>query len=129
RLQVGLTADCIDLSVDNDGALIQHKPAFGGNIVALILSKTLPQIATVKPGMLRAARPNEARKAEIVRLTLTHFDDKRTRVLEVRREVSLEVAELEEAERVICLGTGIGGPENLVAISALAKALGAQIGA
>ena len=129
RLQAGLTADCIDFSVDENGLLVQHKPAFGGNIVALILSRTLPQIATVKPGMLRAARPNESRKAEIVKLGLTPFDDRRTRVLQVRKEVSIEVAELEEAQRVICVGTGIGGPENLSAISAIAKALGAQIGA
>lgn len=129
RLQAGLTADCIDLSLDESGALVQHKPAFGGNIVALILSRTLPQIATVKPGMLRAARPNESRKAEVIELAMPSFQDCRTRLVDTRKEVSLEVAELEEAERVICVGTGIGGPENLAAVSALAQALDAQIGA
>lgn len=129
RLQAGLTADCIDLSLDENGALVQHKPAFGGNIVALIFSRTLPQIATVKPGMLRAARPDESREAEMIKLAMPNFDDRRTRLVEVRKEVPLEVAELDEAERVICVGTGIGGPENLVAIAALAKAFEAQIGA
>jgi len=58
RLAVGLTADCIDLDISEHGSLIQYKPAFGGNIVALIYSRLLPQIATVKPGMLRAVAPN-----------------------------------------------------------------------
>ncbi|HXU36377.1 MAG TPA: FAD-binding protein [Blastocatellia bacterium] len=128
RLQVGLTADCIDLSLSDTGALVQHKPAFGGNIVALIYSRTLPQIATVKPGMLRAAAPNESRNGEMIKVAAPKFDD-RTRVVGVRKEVSLEVVELDEANRVICVGAGIGGPENLAAIGALAKAFEAQIGA
>jgi electron transfer flavoprotein alpha subunit len=129
RLQAGLTADCIDLSLDKNGALVQHKPAFGGNIVALILSRTLPQIATVKPGMLRAAKPNESRVAEMIKLAMPNFADRRTRHMQVRKEVPLEIAELDEAERVICVGAGIGGPENLEAITALANAFEAQIGA
>lgn len=129
RLQAGLTADCIDLSLDQSGVLIQHKPAFGGNIVALILSRTLPQIATVKPGMLRRAKPSESRTAEMIKLPMPSFDDRRTRLVGVRKEVSLEIAELDEAERVICVGAGIGGPENLLAIAALASAFDAQVGA
>lgn len=129
RLQAGLTADCIDLSLDENGALVQHKPAFGGNIVALIFSRTLPQIATVKPGMLRAAKPNESRTAEMIKLSMPNFDDRRTRFAGFRKEVPLEIAEMDEAERIICVGAGIGGPENLAAIAALAKAFEAQIGA
>jgi electron transfer flavoprotein alpha subunit len=129
RLEVGLTADCIDLDVNDHGELVQHKPAFGGNIVALIHSRTFPQMATVKPGMLRAVEANKSRIAEVVRLTNPVVEDPRTRIVAVRKEVSLEVAELDEAERVICVGTGIGGPESLARIEALARVLGAQVGA
>jgi electron transfer flavoprotein alpha subunit len=79
--------------------------------------------------MLRAARPNQLREAEMIKVAMPNFDDRRTRLVQARKEVPLEVAELDEAQRVICVGTGIGGPENLAAIDALAKALGAQIGA
>ena len=129
RLSLGLTADCIDLDIDERGELIQYKPAFGGNIVALIYSKTLPQISTVKPGMLRAATADESRNAEVIRLEMPPVQDNRARLINIRREVSLEVAELDEAQRVICVGTGIGGPENLAAIDELAHALDARIGA
>lgn len=129
RLSLGLTADCIDLDIDERGELIQYKPAFGGNIVALIYSKTLPQIATVKPGVLRAAPADESRSAEVIRLEIPPGQDRRARLMEARREVSFEVAELDEAARVICVGTGIGGPENLAAITEMARALDARIGA
>src|SRR6185503_17896288 len=129
RLSLGLTADCIDLDIDEGGDLIQYKPAFGGNIVALIYSKTIPRIATVKPGMLRAAPADELRKAEVIRIEIPQVQDLRARLIDVRREVSLEVAELDEAQTVICVGTGIGGPENLAAIDELARALDARIGA
>ena len=128
RLGVGLTADCVDLDIDESGSLVQHKPAFGGNIVALIYSRTLPQIATVKPGMLQAVRPNESRTAEVIELALPEPVDKRTHLIAVRKEVPLEVAELDEAERVVCVGSGIGAPESLAAVGALAKALNAQVG-
>jgi electron transfer flavoprotein alpha subunit len=128
RLRVGLTSDCIDLDINDSGALVQHKPAFGGNIVALIYSRTFPQLATVKPGMLQAARPNAARRADIVRLAAPALDDQRSRLIAARKEVSLEIAELDEAERVICVGAGIGGPQNLAAIETLAKAMNAQVG-
>jgi len=129
RLAVGLTADCIDLDIDERGDLAQHKPAFGGNIVAMIYSRTLPQMATVKPGMLRAPSPNPARTAAAIRLPSPNRLDLRARLIDARKEVSMEAVELEEARRVICIGTGIGGPENIPAIEALARALDARIGA
>jgi electron transfer flavoprotein alpha subunit len=129
RLGVGLTADCIDLDVNEQGALVQYKPAFGGNIVALIYSRTHPQIATVKPGMLRAAAANESRSGEVIPVPTPRLDDQRARLIGVRKEVSIEVAEIDEAQRIICVGAGIGGPQSLTAIEELARALGAQIGA
>jgi electron transfer flavoprotein alpha subunit len=129
RLGVGLTGDCIDLDLTEEGKLVQYKPAFGGNIVALIYSRTRPQIATVRPGMLRAAAPNESRIADVIHVAMPEFNDQRARLTGVRKEVSIEVAEIDEAQRIICVGAGIGGPQSLIAIEALARGLGAQIGA
>jgi electron transfer flavoprotein alpha subunit len=129
RLAVGLTADCIDLDINEREELVQYKPAFGGNIVALILSRTLPQIATVKPGMLRPATANPLRTASATSLVLPEIKDNRVRLVSRKKEVALEVADLEEAETIACVGTGIGGPENLPVIESLARALKGRIGA
>ncbi|HET8678175.1 MAG TPA: FAD-binding protein [Blastocatellia bacterium] len=129
RLALGLTADCIDLDVNDREELVQYKPAFGGNIVALILSRTLPQMATVKPGMLRPATPNPLRTASTISVAVPEIKDHRARLVGARKEVGAEVADLEEAETIICVGTGIGGPENLPVIESLARALGGRVGA
>jgi electron transfer flavoprotein alpha subunit len=129
RLGIGLTADCVDLDISADGELIQYKPAFGGNIVALILSRTRPQMATVKPGMLGKLNPNESRRAAITPITKPITVDERVRLIEVRKEVPAEIVELDEAETVVCVGTGVGGPDNLPRIHALARSMNAVIGA
>ena len=57
RLGLGLTGDAIDLEVDEEGRLVQLKPALGGNVVAPILSKTLPNMVTLRPGLLTSRGP------------------------------------------------------------------------
>jgi electron transfer flavoprotein alpha subunit len=47
---LGLTADCVDIKLES-GKMIQYKPAFGGGIIAVITSKTKPDMATVRKGM------------------------------------------------------------------------------
>ncbi|MCL4356452.1 MAG: FAD-binding protein [Candidatus Thermoplasmatota archaeon] len=56
--KLGLTADCVDIKYEN-GKLVQFKPAFGGGIIARILSKTKPGMATVRPGMFKQAFSRE----------------------------------------------------------------------
>lgn len=125
RLRLGLTGDCIDLSLDADGRLVQHKPAFGGSIVAPVLSRTRPEMATVRPGMLAAGEAVAASGPEIVTLSPAGIGS-RVRVVAERGEGE-HAAELDHAERVIGVGMGIGGAENLALINDLAAALGAVV--
>ena len=60
RLQLGLTGDAIDLEIDAQEQVVQLKPAFGGSIVAPIISRTVPVIATVRPGMLASLAPSRS---------------------------------------------------------------------
>jgi electron transfer flavoprotein alpha subunit len=127
RLNVGLTGDVIGLHFDAQGRLVQLKPAFGGNIVAPILSKTTPVMATVRPGMLTPAQADETRRAEIVAVPVT---DTTTRVtLQKSETVTDESVHLDNAEIVIGIGMGVGGPENLAQVEELCRVLDAHIGA
>ena len=67
RLRLGLTGDAIGLELDGEGHMVALKPAFGGNIVAPILSKTHPQMATVRQGVLQLVEPNPRREAWVLR--------------------------------------------------------------
>jgi electron transfer flavoprotein alpha subunit len=125
RLGLGLTGDCIDLSVGRDGLLLQHKPAFGGTVVALIASRTRPEMATVRPGMLATAAPEPGRPAAVV--SLDPIPPARRVRVESRRATAEAASALDHARVVVGFGKGIGGPENLPVIERLARALDAAL--
>ncbi len=126
RLGLGLTGDAIGLEIDAENRMVALKPAFGGNIIAPILSKTHPQMATVRPGMLELAEPNRKRHGEIetVRRAIKR---PLSRLLAEYPLLDTSVARLEGAEVVIGVGMGLGGPEGVNAIKELARVLGAGI--
>src|SRR5216110_3412103 len=128
RLGLGLTGDAIDLDLDAEGRVRQMKPAFGGTIVAPILSRTRPEMATVRPGILRPARPDPTRRAVVERIGVPAVR-LRVRVLSERPLGDAGGAALEAADLVLGVGRGIGGPAALPAITALAARLGAALAA
>jgi electron transfer flavoprotein alpha subunit len=128
RLGLGLTGDAVGLEVDAEGRLRQLKPAFGGTIVAPILSKTLPQFATVRAGMLEPRQADPSRSASLVRLALDGLPAPRTRVVGRQAEVGTAGVALDTADIVVCAGAGLGGPENLSYVYELAEALGGVVG-
>jgi electron transfer flavoprotein alpha subunit len=128
RLGLGLTGDAIDLDVDAEGRVRQMKPAFGGAIVAPNLTRTRPEMATVRPGVLRAARPDPARPA-VVEILVGRVPTSRVRVVSRQPLDDAEVAALDAADIVLGVGRGVGGPDGLVPVVALARRLGAAIAA
>ena len=128
RLGLGLTGDAIDLDIDAQDRIRQHKPAFGGIIVAPILSRTRPEMATVRPGILPAARPAAGRQAAVDTLPVPRVPS-RVRVTAMRPLGETAAASLVAAKIVIGVGRGIGGPAALPAIVELARRLGAGIAA
>lgn len=53
KLNIGLTADCTDLQIDSDDKLLATRPTYGGKMMATIISKTVPDFATVRPGAFK----------------------------------------------------------------------------
>jgi electron transfer flavoprotein alpha subunit len=127
RLGLGLTGDAIDLDVDADGRVRQLKPAFGGTVVAPILSRTRPEMATVRPGLLTAARPEPGRAVVVEALTVPATA---SRVRVVRRAPLADggATGLTSAEVVLGVGKGVGAA-GVEAVLALAVRLGAGVGA
>ncbi|HZU75832.1 MAG TPA: FAD-binding protein, partial [Dehalococcoidia bacterium] len=128
RLGLGLTGDCLDVTVDAEGEIVQLKPAFGGNIVAPVYSRTRPVMATVRPGVLTAPAPLPSAEPRLRRLE-TPAVQSVIRLLELRPDAAAGADRLTHANVVIGVGRGLGGPENLPAVRALARTLGAEIGA
>ena len=113
RLGLGLTGDAIDLEIDEEGRLVQLKPALGGNVVAPILSKTLPNMVTLRPGLLTPIAPDVSSQAPVEAIAAASFDGPDVTVLEEHVQEDIGALELTQAQVVLGVGMGIGGPENL----------------
>ena len=129
RLSLGLTGDCVGLEIDGDGRLVQLKPAFGGNIVAPILSRTIPQMATVRPGVLTPVAPDWSVEPVVRSLSLEGLPAPRSQVLERVVDTSAQGAELDHARIIVTVGKGVGSPENIGVVRELARVLDASLGA
>lgn len=131
RIWAGLTADCTGLDVDLEKRLlIQTRPAFGGNVMATIITPNhRPQMATVRPKVMRKAEPDAKRAGELIREKIDlKPEDLLVKILEIVKEKSHHV-NLAEAEIIVSGGRGLGKPENFSLIEELADLLGAAVGA
>jgi electron transfer flavoprotein alpha subunit len=126
ELGLGMTGDCVDLGIDRGGRLIQYKPAYGGNIVSVIMGRTTPQLATVRPGMFAPVEPRDNVEAELLRLAPP--GESSIRLLGSERTPDTAGYELEAAEIVLCAGKGVGGPEAVPELEEYARRLGAVVG-
>ncbi|MEW5914385.1 MAG: FAD-binding protein [Thermodesulfobacteriota bacterium] len=126
----GLTADCTGLAIDPEKRLLlQTRPAFGGNIMATIICpQARPQMATVRPRVMKQGPRQEGRQGRLVQVALNAGDQARTQVLEVVQELEEQV-NLTGAEVVVTGGRGLGGPEGFELVRKLATALGGVVGA
>ena len=130
-LGAGLTADCTDLAIrDEDGALLQTRPAFGGNIMATIVCPdTRPQMATVRPLVMKPLAGDDARQGEIVAITPAAGRlQSRVRVIESVIAES-EQANITESEIVVAGGRGLDGEKGFQMVKDLADALDGAVGA
>ena len=128
ELELGMTGDCVDLAIDKAGRLIQYKPAYGGNIISVIMGATTPQLATVRPGMFAPVEPRDDAEAEIVELSVGDLAEPRARLVHREHRPDTAGYALDSAEVCFCVGKGAGGPEAVPEIEALARRLGAQVG-
>jgi len=131
KIDAGLTADCTGLDIDEkDRLLLQTRPAFGGNIMATIITPNhRPQMATVRHKVMKEAGTHKAHKAEVIRKSYPEEVMKsRTTLLDIVEEIE-ETVNLAEADIIVSGGRGIGASENFGIIKELAKVLNAAVGA
>jgi electron transfer flavoprotein alpha/beta subunit len=85
ELELGMTGDCVGVDIAKAGRLLQQKPAYGGNIVSVIMGATTPQLATVRPRMYEPLEPRDDAQAEVRPLQLDPLPEPRVRLVERRR--------------------------------------------
>lgn len=124
RLGAGLTGDAVELAVA-DGRLVAWKPAFGGQLVAAITSRSPVQLATVRPGVLPTPRPR-SRRLVLPVTELVAQPAGRVRLLGSGRDD--DVDNLAAAEVVVGVGAGVD-PSEYGRLQPLLDVLGAELAA
>ena len=131
RLETGLTADCTGLAIDDKGFLLQTRPAFGGNIMATILTeRTRPQMTTVRPRVMPLPEKDNARKGEIVRESAPSQErDFAVKVLEIVEDhKGVSDVDLTTVDVIVSGGRGMCDKENFHLLQELADELGGVVG-
>jgi electron transfer flavoprotein alpha/beta subunit len=123
ELQLGMTGDCVNLGIDRAGRLIQTKPAYGGNIVSVIMGATTPQLATVRARMFDPVEPRDV-AAAIERFAL---DDLPASQLQALGWEDADASALDEAAVVVLAGPGVPA-DGIDELEEICRAHGAALG-
>ena len=127
RCRTGLTADCTVLEMKENTDLVQIRPAFGGNIMAQIVTpNTRPQFCTVRYKVFAEPAPTDQPRGEVVAMEVT--DDMTRSAIEVlsTQEKPRDV-DIAEAEVIVALGRGASGEGIRAQAKELAELLGGVV--
>ncbi len=131
----GLTADCTDLQISDvkylrdefKNQLLQIRPAFGGNIIATIISpEVTTQMATVREGVMRLEPLDSPVEGKITRIEYVPAEwDELIKIIEQHRQESK--VNLKGASIIVAGGYGLGSKANFKLITELANTIGAEV--
>ena len=131
----GLTADCTELKietltlrkVEHPDLLLQIRPAFGGNIIATIISPDVEiQMATIREGVMEMGAPDPKRKGKIIPIPV-ELDPVEIAVQIIEKHQEPSSVNLKGAPIIVAGGYGADTPEKFNLIKDLAKVLGAEV--
>lgn len=130
-LETGLTADCTKLEIidyKDEKKLAPSRPTFGGQLMATILCKKYPQMATVRPSVLLKREDTYKEDGEFEEFTpeLEEFIDP-VKILEVEINKNRFSSSLENAQIVVAGGLGLKTEENFNKLKKLASLIGGAV--
>jgi electron transfer flavoprotein alpha subunit len=130
RLNTAAAMGCLELAIDPQSKkLLQTKPVYGGNALAVFTTDSFPQIATVRPKAMTPLAPDPSRKGEVIKVE-AGLDPSALKA-KVLEKVPEEVTgiKLEDAAVVVSGGRGIGSAEGFQQLEELARLLKGAVGA
>lgn len=131
KLNTGLTADCTGLSIDDEtGNLMQTRPAFGGNIMATILTANhRPQMATVRHKVMDPLPRDDTRSGTVIREEFSfELEEDQTRFISFEKEKT-NLINITDASIIVSGGRGVKDAKNFAMLEELAEALDGAVGA
>jgi len=123
-LGTGLTADCTGLDIDKNGKFVQIRPAFSGNVLAHIRTRTRPQMATVRYKIMKSLKRDTGRKGEIIKKEV-ELVPSLIAILHKEKASDINIA---DAEMIVSGGAGLKKAEDFALLAELAGLFGATVG-
>ena len=129
-LHTGLTADCTGLDINEKGQLAATRPTFGGKLMATILCKTLPQMATVRPKVFKPAPENIVKDTKFVYFK-PDIENIKTKVefVEFVKGMNTCINELDSAQIIVAGGRGMKNEAGFELLKNFAESIGGCVGA
>jgi len=124
-LGTGLTADCIELDINENGKLAATRPTFGGQLMATILCKTYPQMATVRPKVFKVNPEDMYVKTEFINCPVNiDLANAKYSLIEFKKTVESAINELDSAEIIVAGGKGLKNKEGFELLKKFADKIG-----
>jgi electron transfer flavoprotein alpha subunit len=128
ELETGAIADCIAIEEQGD-QLIATRPVYAGKLLSHVVVKTTPVIITTRSRAFPMPEATAGKTGEVTTVAPVLSEDQiATKAIGFAVEGEGEVS-LNDARIIVAGGRGVGGPEGFAPIAALAKTLGAAVGA
>ena len=129
-LHTGLTADCTGLDINEQGKLAATRPTFGGKLMATILCKTIPQMATIRPKVFKPAATDTVKNTEFIYKNFQVADiKKKVEFVDFVKGLDNTINELDSAKYIVAGGKGMKNEAGFELIKEFAKTIGASVGA
>lgn len=129
-LGTGLTADCIDLDINEKGQLAATRPTFGGQLMATILCKNYPQMATVRPNVFKVHSVDDRVDTNFVSCPVNiSYLKNRVELLEFKKTVETLINDLDSAEIIVAGGKGLKNQKGFELLKSFADSIGGTVAA
>lgn len=129
RIHTGLTADCTALEIDEETKLLMMtRPAFGGNIMATIVCEDFrPQMATVRPGVMKALESDASRSGEVEEFKVEFSAADMNEKVRETVKTAYKSVDITEAKILVSGGRGIGSADKFKMLEELADVMEGEV--
>lgn len=129
-LGTGLTADCTGLDINENGRLAATRPTFGGQLMATILCKTFPQMATVRPKVFKTNPETNFVQTEMIQCPINiDITSTKYKILDFKKTVENEINNLDSAGIIVAGGKGLKNKEGFDLLQKFADKIGGTLAA
>ena len=129
-LGTGLTADCTGLDINEKGQLAATRPTFGGQLMATILCKNYPQMATVRPNVFKVNSVSDRKETEYISQPVNISGMKKhVQLLSFKNTVENIINDLDSAKIIVAGGKGLKNAKGFELLKDFANSIGGTIAA